>query len=95
MELLAIIACVAIFVFGVWGLESPPMDFSTHAARIWGCITTGAALALLHFAGFLQETLDAGPIAKPGETASIALFVILFCYCAVLELATLLGLTED
>jgi hypothetical protein len=95
MELLAIIACVAIFLFGIWGLTAPPMEFSSHAARIWGCITTGSALALLHFTGFLNETLDAGPFAKPGETASIAMFVILFCYCAVLEIATLLGISED
>jgi hypothetical protein len=95
MELLAIIACIAIFLLGLWGLESPPMDFSSHAARIWGCITTASALGLLHFAGYLQETLDAGPIAKPAETAGIALFAILFCYCAVLEIATVLGLTSD
>jgi hypothetical protein len=90
-----IVGGLAILLLGLWGLESPPMDFSSHSARIWGVITTGSALALLHFSGSLQDTLNAGLFAKPGETAGIALFAILFCYCTVLEVAVLLGLTSD
>jgi hypothetical protein len=95
MELLAIIGCVAVFVLGEWGLNAPPLKFSSHAARIWGVLTCGSALALLHKFGVVQVVLDAGPIAKPMETAMLALLTILTAFCAVLELAVLLGLSSD
>lgn len=95
MELLAIIGCATIFLLGLWGLESPPMEFSGHGVRIWGFLISGSALALLHVFGVVQATLDAGPIAKPMETAMLALLTILAAFCAVLELAVLLGLSSD
>lgn len=95
MELLAIIGCVAVFLLGVWGLESPPMEFSSHGARVWGFLTCGAALALLDVWGVVQTVVDAGPIAKPMETAMLALFAILAAYSVVLEIAVLLGLSSD
>ncbi len=95
MELLAIIGCIAVFILGEWGLNAPPLKFSSHAARIWGVLTCGSALALLHKFGVVHVVLDAGPIAKPMETAALALFATLTCFCAVLEIAVLLGLSAD